>query len=62
MMLARALELTCREENVAACGLRFSLPGLPDEPVTQAPPSSKTGDQVANAAAAEAAAGTGAGG
>ncbi len=54
VMLARALELTCREENVTACGLRFSLPGLPSKPVTKAPSSSATGDAVAGAAAAEA--------
>ena len=33
-MLAEALELVCANENPAACGWRFQLPGLPDEPVT----------------------------
>jgi phospholipid/cholesterol/gamma-HCH transport system substrate-binding protein len=33
-MLARALEITCRTENEAACSLRFALPELPTEPVT----------------------------
>lgn len=33
-MLAEALELICIKENPAACSFRFSLPQLPDDPVT----------------------------
>jgi virulence factor Mce-like protein len=33
LMLAEALERTCATVNTAACGLRFQLPGLPDQPV-----------------------------
>ena len=33
-MLAKALELTCVEENPLACLMRFNIKGLPDEPVT----------------------------
>lgn len=33
VMLAQALEQTCREQSLAACMLRFSLPELPDEPI-----------------------------
>ena len=32
--VARALELTCREQNPIACVFRFQIPGLPDDPVT----------------------------
>ena len=49
-MLAKVLEITCRETNVAACGLRFTLPGLPEEPVTNPPATSKTADQLTAAA------------
>ncbi len=34
VMLARALEVTCRKQNEAACSLRFALPELPVDPVT----------------------------
>ncbi len=33
VMLAEALEQTCREDSLAACALRFSLPLLPEEPI-----------------------------
>ena len=33
-MLAKALELTCVEENPLACLMRFNINELPDEPVT----------------------------
>jgi hypothetical protein len=33
--LARALELLCRRDNALACVFRFTVPGLPDEPVTR---------------------------
>jgi ABC-type transporter Mla subunit MlaD len=33
VMLAKALEQTCRDESLAACALRFSLPALPDAPI-----------------------------
>ena len=45
-MLAKTLEITCRETNIAACGLRFTLPGLPPDPVTKPPGTSKTADQL----------------
>jgi virulence factor Mce-like protein len=32
-MLAQALEQTCREDSIAACALRFSLPLMPDDPI-----------------------------
>jgi hypothetical protein len=32
--LARALELSCRTQSLYACVARFSVPGLPAEPVT----------------------------
>ncbi len=32
-LLAEALERTCRDTNPAACQLRFTLPGLPADPV-----------------------------
>jgi hypothetical protein len=32
-LLAQALEQTCREDSIAACALRFSLPLLPGEPI-----------------------------
>ena len=35
LMLAEALERTCRESNPAACALRFSVPELPEEPVIE---------------------------
>lgn len=36
-MLAKTLEMTCRQTNVAACGLRFAIPELPSEPQTEVP-------------------------
>ncbi len=42
LMLARALEQTCREDSLVACALRFSLPELPAE-ATIAPETSRDG-------------------
>jgi len=34
LLLAKALEVTCVEENPLACLMRFNIAGLPDDPVT----------------------------
>lgn len=50
MLVAEALERTCRQINPAACGLRFALPGLPAEPVL---PPEEGGAEGATADAGE---------
>ena len=43
VMLAQALERTCRDDSLAACALRFSLPLLPEEPFIAPERSRKAG-------------------
>jgi virulence factor Mce-like protein len=43
LMLADALERTCRESNPMACVFRFSLPELPDEPLPREAPAAGKG-------------------
>jgi len=43
VMLAKALEQTCRDTNPAACLLRFSIPELPPEPVLAPIPNGEGG-------------------